>query len=48
MKRSMTNPGANELWVMLEEAQDWVEDQRHQLAGLTGHEREVLYWRIWR
>ena len=44
----MTNPGANELWVMLEEAQEWVEDQRRQLAGLTGKEREVLYWRIWR
>ena len=44
----MANPGANELWVMLEEAQEWVEDQHRQLAGLTGHEREVLYWRIWR
>ena len=38
----MTNPGANELWVMLEEAQEWVEDQHRQLGGLTGHEREVL------
>ncbi len=44
----MANRGANELWVMLEEAQEWVEDQRRQLAGLTGHEREVLCWRICR
>jgi hypothetical protein len=44
----MANPGANELWVMLEEAQEWVEDQHRQLAGLTGPEREVLYWSIWR
>jgi hypothetical protein len=44
----MTNPGANELWVMLEEAQEWVEDQRRQLAGLTGNEREALYWSICR
>ena len=42
----MTNPGANELWVMLEEAEEWVVDQRLQLAGLTGQEHEVLYWRI--
>jgi hypothetical protein len=43
-----TNPGANELWDMLEEAEEWVENQRRHLAGLTGQEREVLYWRICR